>query len=126
PRYATEHGWRLRYYVGSPAAQLTTTQPFHITAGDFVARPVAPVTAELVHGGGVDTLFSHPDASYDPWTGYYKDPEGRYWSSNGSEVLNPQRRRYLPKDHLWVDDYGDLWTADGRHVGNRPDLRKPT
>jgi hypothetical protein len=78
---------------------------------------------KLVHGPGVDRPLGYPDARYDPATGYYKDPTGAFWDIYGSSVTNPPKRRYLVRRHLWVDAYGDLWTATGRHAGTDRSLR---
>ena len=50
-------------------------------------------------------------------------PDGRYWDRAGNQIATPARRRYLAKERVWVDAYGDLWNAHGDKVGNRPDLR---
>jgi hypothetical protein len=119
---AQERGLKVRYYVGSPVASVNGTGIIQASFGPVSARVVAPLVAEI-HGRGVDTLLTHPDAPYDPWTGYYKDSDGRYWDNGGTEIFSPPRRRYLASQHLWVDSYGDLWNAAGDRVGNRPDLR---
>jgi hypothetical protein len=120
--FAASHGFFPRYYIG-PAADGLTGNTITVDAGTFVVRPVAKLVVRLLHGPGVDTPWNQPDARYDVWTGYFKDPAGHYWAWEGQEITAPARRRYLAKEHLWVDAYGDLWTAKGKHVGTRPELR---
>jgi hypothetical protein len=125
-KYAEATGLHFRYYVGPGFESLQGMQKVHIgDLGDYVISraPGTQFVYELVSGPGVDTAWSHPNAPYDPWTGYFKDAAGRYWDRAGKPIVSPVRRRYLAQDHVWVDGYGDLWNAHGAKVGNRPDLR---
>jgi hypothetical protein len=83
----------------------------------------ADLLLDLLTGRGVDRLWERPGAVYDPWTGYFKDPQGRYWTRERTVVPNPPRRRYLPDRGVWADTFGDLWDRRGTHVGNDPSLR---
>ena len=125
--YAGAAGLRFRYYVGPGFESAQGTQKVQVgDLGDYVIRraPDTEFVYDLLSGPGADAPWSHPDARYDPWTGYYKDAAGRYWDRRaGNQFVAPLRRRYLPKQHVWVDAYGDLWNAHGDKVGNRPDLR---
>jgi len=83
----------------------------------------SPALFKLVAGEGVDRPYGHPEARYDPWTGYYKDRASRYYDLFGNEVESPARRRYFPKLRLWLDAYGDFWNENGKLVMSRPELR---
>jgi hypothetical protein len=119
------------YYIGwlpyQTAHRATVTLPF----GTYLMQPLHSLDAatlgigpgRLIRGPGIDRPFEHPDARYDPWSGYYKDATGRFWDLFGGEVAHPPKRRYIAKRKLWADSYGDLWTASGRHVGNDPAYR---
>jgi hypothetical protein len=120
--YAASHGYLPRYYLGPAADGLRGTR-MTIDAGTFAVRPVAPLTVELLRGPGVDRPWNQPNARYDAWTGYFKDRYGQYWAWEGQQVISPPRRRYLAREHLWVDAFGDLWNVKGQHKGNRPELR---
>ncbi len=124
--YAGSEGLRFRYYVGPGFESLEGAQKEQVgDLGEYVLRRAAgtQLIYDLLSGPGVDSPWSHPEARYDPWTGYYKDSAGRYWDRTGNQIPAPARRRYLAKEHVWVDAYGDLWNAHGDKVGNRPDLR---
>jgi hypothetical protein len=124
--YAAEQGLRPRYYVGPQAADVGGTQTIALgELGEYTVRrlPDADLLLELIAGPGADRLWDRPDARYDPWTGYFKDPEGRYLDRKGSEVPNPPRRRFLAERKLWVDTFGDLWNRHGVQVGSDPSLR---
>jgi hypothetical protein len=118
-------GLRFRYYLNPQVTSLAGEQRLTIELGDYTLRPVpgVPLLADVVHGAGADTPFDHPDAPYDPWTGYFRDPQGASWDRKGQPVAAPPRRRYLADQQVWVDAYGDLWNAQGDRVGSRPDLR---
>jgi hypothetical protein len=123
---AAKLGLRLRYYFGPGLPETSAATVSFVGQLDvYTVRPVPGtyLVYELVRGPGADTLWQRPDARYDPWTGYYKDAAGRYWDAHDDPVPSPARRRYLEREHVWVDAYGDLWNAQGRHVGKRPDLR---
>jgi hypothetical protein len=122
--FAASRNFVQRYYLGPPV-EVMHGNTLVTDAGTFVARkvPDVPLVAELLHGPGVDRPWNQPTAHYDPWTGYFKDPQGRYWAWAGQQIAEPPRRRYLAKERLWVDAFGDLWNARGEHLGNRPDLR---
>jgi hypothetical protein len=120
--YAASHGYFPRYYLG-PAADSVRGNKITIEAGTFVVQPVAPLVVRLLSGPGVDKPWNQPNAKYDVWTGYFIDRYKHYWAWEGQQVFNPPRRRYLAREHLWVDAFGDLWNAKGKHMGNRPDLR---
>jgi hypothetical protein len=115
------------YYVGWLPYQLSGRATVPLGFGTYVIQPLHRLddagvgigVGRLVSGPGVDRPIGHPDAPYDPWTGYYKDPAGRYWDLAGNAIVNPAKRRYLARRRLWVDAYGDLWSATGRHVGHR-------
>jgi hypothetical protein len=123
---AGTRGLRLRYYVGPGLPQTDAEAPAFVGQLDLYTVRRVPGSAlvyQLVHGPGADALWERPDARYDPWTGYYKDAAGQYWNALDQPIQSPPRRRYLEREHVWVDAYGDLWDADGRKVGSRPDLR---
>jgi hypothetical protein len=120
------------YYIGFRPAQLAPgrAQRVSLPIGTYVMRPLADTidarlgigAARLLSGPGVDRPFGHPDARYDPATGYYRDAAG-YWNLFGEAIVHPARRRYVAKLGLWADAYGDLWTATGRRVRNDPAYR---
>lgn len=121
--FAGSRGLQPRYFVGPQVEGMTDRHKLTIELGTYTARRVAPLVAELLHGPAVDRPWNQPTAHYDPWTGYFKDPLGHYWALPGQQMVAPARRRYLAHEHVWVDAFGDLWTAKGKHVGNRPELR---
>jgi hypothetical protein len=124
--FAGSNGLRLRYYVGPGLPQTDADADAFVGQLDvYTVRrvPGSALVYQLIHGPGADALWQRPDAHYDPWTGYYKDAAGQYWNALDQPIQSPPQRRYLDREHLWVDAYGDLWDADGRSVGNRPDLR---
>lgn len=119
------------YFVGALPTQLPHTEKVDLPIGTYTMEPL-PATmderlgvgaAKLLTGPGVDRPFGHPDARYDPATGYYRDPAGAYFDLSGSPVADPPRRRYVARLRAWADAYGDLWDAHGRHVGNDPAYR---
>ncbi len=85
--------------------------------------PDADLLLEILSGPGADRPWSRPDARYDPWTGFFKDPDGEYVDRRGSEVENPPLRRFLPERRLWADRFGGLWNRYGIQVGTDPSLR---
>jgi hypothetical protein len=124
--YASERELTPRYYIGPQAEEVAGEGRVSFgELGDYGVRRVQTVNLllELVSGRGVDRLWERPDAVYDPWTGYFKDPSGQYWTRERNVVSNPPRRRYLTDRRLWVDAFGDLWDSRGTHVGNDPSLR---
>lgn len=119
------------YYIGFLPARLAPgRQRVSLPIGTYVLQPLPDTidarlgigAAKLLSGPGVDRPFGHTDARYDPETGYYEDSAG-YWNLFGEAIVNPAKRRYITKLHLWADAYGDLWTATGRHVRNDPAYR---
>ena len=123
---AANSGLRLRYYVGPGLPQTDADAAAFVGQLDvYTVRrvPGSALVYQLIHGPGADALWQRPDAHYDPWTGYYKDAAGQYWNASDQPIQSPPQRRYLDREHVWVDAYGDLWDADGRNVGSRPDLR---
>jgi hypothetical protein len=124
--FAGSNGLRLRYYAGPGLPETDADAAAFVGQLDvYTVRrvPGSALVYQLVHGPGADVLWQRPDAHYDPWTGYYKDAAGQYWNAFDQPIQSPPRRRYLDREHVWVDAYGDLWDADGTNVGNRPDLR---
>jgi hypothetical protein len=123
---AAERGLRLRYYLGGDAERVTGTQRLAIgDVGEFLVRRVegAGLAVELLEGPGADSLYLRPEARYDPETGYFKNPEGRYFDAAGNAVENPPKRRYVAGEGLWLDAYGDFWDARGNLVRSDPSLR---
>jgi hypothetical protein len=113
-----------RYYIGADALAVTRPQRLALAGQLYSVRPMPQLAdpalgigvLRLVHGPGVDEPIGHPDARYDPWTGYFKDASGSFYTLAGQTVVNPPRRTYIPRLHLWRDAYGDYWDANGRHV----------
>jgi hypothetical protein len=104
--------------------QLSRQQTVNLALGSYTLRPM-PATfdvatgigaARLIHGQGVDIPIGHPDARYDPETGYFRDPSGQYWDTTGGGIVNPARRTYVPALNLWRDRFGDYWNAQGGRV----------
>ena len=124
--FASVRELRPRYYVGPLASGVEGEGRVSLDAlGEYRVRrlPEADLLLELLSGRGVDRLWERPDAVYDPWTGYFKDPAGRYWTRERTVVPHPPRRRYLRERGVWVDMFGDLWDRRGTHVGTDASLR---
>ena len=124
---------RLRptYFIGRLPLDIPQLQRVQLQFGSYVVEPLANTmfpslgvgAMRLVHGPGVDLPLGHRDAPYDPETGYFKDPSGRYWDVFGGAIVAPAKRRYIPSLRLWADTFGDLWNATGRRVRNDPAYR---
>ena len=120
--YAADHNLRLRYYTGPLADPIGGTQQLTLGSGTFtVTRIPEGEVLRLDSGPGVDRPLTHPDAHYDPQTGYYVDPSGAYWNLRGDRVENPTVRKLV--GGLWLDAYGDFWDAKGNLVRSDPSLR---
>lgn len=133
-RISQERGLRPAYLLTSSTSSLPRRAAWRkLGVGSrYLLQPVlrssvgssSLVLLKLVAGEGVDRPYGHPEARYDPWTGYYKDRARRYYDLFGNEVERPARRRYIAKLGLWLDAYGDFWDAKGTLVMSRPELRR--
>lgn len=89
------------YYIGSLPVGITKTETVPLQFGSYVVQPLPGDmflglevgTARLVSGPGVDRPYNHPDARYDPSTGYYRDASGHYWDVYGDAIPNPPKRK---------------------------------
>ena len=127
---ARERGLYPAYYIDRSVLHVhRETRQLLGIGGPYVVRPLPQYAntlvgvLQLVSGPAIDRPYGHPDATYDPWTGFYRTG-ARYYDLWGNEVTKPKRRTYLPKQGLWLDDYGDFWNAQGKLVRSDPKLRK--
>jgi hypothetical protein len=125
---AVERGLRPAVYLTS--APVAEPGDLALSAGTFTVEPAPElggaegyVAVRIVGGEGVDRPVGHPDARYDPETGWFEGPEGSYWTLKGEAVVDPPKRRYLPDQDVWADAYGDLWDEEGNLVGHDDDYR---
>lgn len=89
-RFAADERLRLRFFTSPIVFHVAGTQTMEIPeVGPFVVRRLSdvPLAVELVEGPGADRPLDRPDARFDPETGYYRDPSGRFWDLTGAEVL---------------------------------------
>lgn len=130
-RTAVARRLRPTAYIGRLPTAVYRRQLLVRPFGAYRVRPLPELTnrrlaigaLELVHGPGVDQPYGHPDAPYDPETGYFKDATGRYYDVFGRTIIGPLKRRYIPKLGLWLDANGDYWDAKGRRVQPPPTAR---
>ncbi len=131
-RTAVAQHLRPHAYVGALPLQLDGLETRDL--GDGLVYRLEPLEersdpfagigiAKLLGGPGIDRPFDHPDATYDPWTGYYKDSGGHFFDLWGNELENPPRRTYFPELELWRDAFGDYWNAEGKLVRSNPEER---
>jgi hypothetical protein len=91
---------RPAYYVGSLPVGLQKAATIPLQFGSYTMTPVPRETflglevgtARLIDGPGVDQPYNHPDARYDPATGYFEDSSGHYWDVYGDAIPNPPKR----------------------------------
>ena len=89
-RFAADERLRLRYFTSPIVFHVAGTQTLEIPElGTFLVRrlPDAPLAVELLEGPGADRPLDRPDARFDPESGYYRDPAGRFWDLSGAEVV---------------------------------------
>jgi hypothetical protein len=88
-RFAADERLRLRFFTSPIVFHVAGTQTMEIPeVGTFVVRRLSdvPLAVELLEGPGADRPLERPDARFDPETGYYRDPSGRFWDLTGAEV----------------------------------------
>ena len=125
-KLAEERGLRFRYFTGPAIFDVGGTKRIALGGlGEYNVRRLTDtdLAVELLEGPGADRPYDRSDAHYDPETGYFEDPAGRYWDRTGAQVANPPRRRYIPHSGLWLDANGDLWDARGNLVTSKLELQ---
>lgn len=88
------------YYIGGLPTQLGHAEMVPIQFGPYVMKPLPAEAvaslgigvAKLLSGPGIDRPLEHPDARFDPTTGYYRDPSGAYWDLWGNPIESPPPR----------------------------------